>query len=113
MKSVYCGGRILSTADGGADELVVHGRNGWLIGDRTFGAGREAVAGSAFALLEREIVPEFHDRDRDGIPRRWVAGIKRSLASLGWQVSSARMMEGYQRLYTEAEHAAAADRERS
>jgi starch phosphorylase len=102
MKSVYCGGRILSTADGGADELVVDGRNGWLIGDRTFGASREAVADSAFTLLEREIVPEFYDRDPGDVPRRWVAGIKRSLASLCWQVSSARMMESYQRLYADA-----------
>jgi starch phosphorylase len=102
MKSVYCGGRILSTADGGVDEMVVHGRNGWLIGDRTFGASREVVADSAFTLLEQNVVPEFYDRDPGGIPRRWIAGVKRSMASLGWQVSSARMMESYQRLYADA-----------
>jgi starch phosphorylase len=105
MKSVYCGGRILTTADGGADELVVDGRNGWIIGDRTLGASRETMAENAFELLEQVIVPEFYDRDPGGIPRRWVAGIKRSLASLGWQVSSAPMVRAYERLYREAARA--------
>jgi starch phosphorylase len=102
MKSVYAGGRVLSTADGGADELIVHGHNGWLIGDRRFGATREAIAASAFHLLENDIAGEFYDRGSDGVPTRWLAGIKRSLASLGWQVSSGRMLSGYAQLYREA-----------
>jgi starch phosphorylase len=102
MKSVYCGGRLLTTADGGADELLVHGRNGWIIGDRTFGASREAMAHSAFEVLEQAVVPEFYDRDAGGVPRRWVAGIKRSLVSLAGQVSSARMVEAYERIYRDA-----------
>jgi starch phosphorylase len=102
MKSVYCGGRILTTADGGADELVVDGDNGWIIGDRTGGASRESMADSAFDLLERTVLPEFYDRDPDGVPRRWVAGIRRSLASLAWQVSSAKMTRAYARLYRDA-----------
>src|SRR5439155_10783998 len=82
MKSVYCGGRVMTTADGGADELIVNGHNGWIIGDRSFGAPREAMADDAFRLLEDVVVPEFYDRDAQGVPRRWVAGIKRSLATL-------------------------------
>src|SRR5439155_10107051 len=61
MKSVYCGGRLLTTADGGADELIVSGRNGWIIGDRSFGASREAIGASVYHLLEHEIVPEFYE----------------------------------------------------
>jgi starch phosphorylase len=102
MKSVYCGGRVLTTADGGADELLVHGRNGWIIGDRTYGASREAMAHSLYEVLEQEVVPEFYDRDAGGVPRRWVTGIKRSLVSLAGQVSSARMLEAYQRIYRAA-----------
>ncbi|HEU4423943.1 MAG TPA: alpha-glucan family phosphorylase [Pilimelia sp.] len=105
MKSVYGGGRIMTTADGGADELVIHGRNGWIIGDRVDGASREAMAGSAFELLEREVVPEFYDRDPGGVPRRWVDGVKRSLASLGWQVSSVVMTRAYERMYRDAARA--------
>lgn len=104
MKSVYSGGRNLTTADGGADELIVDGDNGWIIGDRSFGASRESMREHAFALLERTIVPEFYDR-RDGVPHEWTAGIKRSLSDLAWQVSSAAMVQGYQRLYREAHRA--------
>jgi starch phosphorylase len=107
MKSVYAGGRVLSTADGGADELIVSGYNGWLIGDRTFGASRQATADSLYHLLTTEVVPEFYGRDDDGVPGGWVAGVKRSLASLGWQVSAARMVEGYELLYRDAARPAA------
>jgi starch phosphorylase len=110
MKSVYCGGRILTTADGGADELIVDGDNGWLIGDRSFGASRETMAHNAFELLEHTVMPEFYDRGWDGVPRRWVAGIKRSLSSLAWRVSSAGMVRAYERLYHDAERAVAASR---
>jgi glycogen phosphorylase len=107
MKSVYCGGRLLTTADGGADELVVHGQNGCIIGDRTFGASRETMADSAFRLLEQVIVPEFYHRDAAGLPPQWVAAIKRSLATLGWQVSSAPTVRAYERLYQYAARCAA------
>jgi glycogen phosphorylase len=103
MKSVYCGGQILTTADGGADELIVDRDNGWIIGDRTMGATREQTACSVFGLLEREIVPRFFDRDADGVPRAWLYGLKRTLATLGWQVSAGAMMSGYERLYRDAQ----------
>jgi starch phosphorylase len=105
MKSVYSGGRILTTADGGADEMIVHGDNGWLIGDRRYGASRESMANNAFELLEQVVVPEFYDRDRDGLPRHWVHGVKRSMSSLGGQVSSVGMLRGYGWLYRKAERA--------
>lgn len=105
MKSVYSGGRILTTADGGADELVVDCDNGWIIGDRSFGAPEQAIAHNLFELLEHVVVPEFYERDAAGVPQRWVGGIKRSLASLAWRVSSTGMVRAYERLYREAEHA--------
>jgi len=110
MKSVYCGGRIMTTPDGGADELIVDGDNGWLIGDRTYGASRETMAHNAFELLEQAVIPEFYDRDVDGLPGAWVAGIKRSLGSLAWQVSSVGMVRAYQRLYRQAERSAVRQR---
>jgi starch phosphorylase len=103
MKAVYNGGQVMTTADGGADELIVDGDNGWIIGDRISGATREVMADNAFGLLEKEIVPRFFERDRDGVPRAWLYGLKRSLATLGWQVSAGMMMRGYERLYRDAE----------
>jgi starch phosphorylase len=105
MKSIYSGGRILTTADGGADELIVDGDNGWIIGDRSFGVSREAIAHNVFDLLEHVVVPEFYERDQTGAPHCWVGGIKRSLATLAWRVSSTGMVRAYERLYREAEHA--------
>jgi starch phosphorylase len=102
MKSVYAGGRIVSTADGGADELVVDGHNGWFIGDRSLGVPAQAVAPRAFELFERTVVPLFYDRDGGGVPRGWVACVKRSLASLGWQASSLPMVSAYRRQYRDA-----------
>jgi starch phosphorylase len=102
MKSVYAGGRIVSTADGGVDELVVDGRNGWIIGDRAFGTPAQVLAPRAFDLFERTIVPQFFDRDAGGVPSDWVRGIKRSIASLGWQVSSTRMVDAYRQQYRDA-----------
>jgi starch phosphorylase len=104
MKSVFNGGRVASTADGGADELLVDGYNGWLIGDRTGQVPREAMADNAFGVLEGSVVPEFYDRDADGVPRRWVAGVKRSLSTLAWRVSSAPMMRAYEQVYRETRH---------
>jgi starch phosphorylase len=103
MKSVYNGGQVVTTADGGADELIVDRDNGWIIGDRTPGATREVMADNLFAILEREVIPRFFDRDREGVPRAWLYGVKRSLATLGWQVNSGVMVRGYERLYRDAE----------
>jgi starch phosphorylase len=102
MKAVFNGARVLTTADGGADELIVSGDNGWIIGDRAGGASREAMADSVYGWLEHVIAPEFHDRDADGLPRAWLDGVKRSLSGLAWQVSSAPMVAGYDRLYRDA-----------
>ena len=102
MKSVYSGGRILTTADGGADELIVDGYNGWIICDRSYGASREAMADSAFGALEHVIVPQFNDRLDGEIPAKWVEGVKQSMATLAWQVSSGPMNRAYQQLYVDA-----------
>ena len=41
------------------------------------------------------MLPLFHDRDADGIPRRWLAMVKRSLRTNGPRFSAARMVEEY------------------
>ena len=46
-------------------------------------------------MLENEIIPEFYDRDADGIPRRWVARVRESMARLTPQFSTNRMMNDY------------------
>jgi starch phosphorylase len=88
---------------------------GWAIGD-----GREhgddpswdaAEAESLYAVLEREVIPEFYARDEHGIPRGWVARMRESMARLTPTFSTNRAV----RQYTEEHYlsAAAAFRQRA
>ncbi|HDP24621.1 MAG TPA: glycosyltransferase family 1 protein [Deltaproteobacteria bacterium] len=48
-----------------------------------------------YDLLEREIIPLFYDRGLDGLPRRWIAMMKRSMRTLCPMFNSNRMVEEY------------------
>ena len=94
MKAPPHGGINCSILDGWWPEAFdgkgSQGTNGWAIGKADDGRFNEADAHGAgvkrdlrdaeslYQLLERKIVPEFYDRGKDGLPRKW---IKRALAS--------------------------------
>jgi starch phosphorylase len=83
-------------AAGGA--LVFDGTNGWAIdGDVNpdDDAQDRAHAEALYDLLEHDVVPTFYDRDQWGVPHRWVAMAKRSLATLGPRVAALRMLRAY------------------
>jgi starch phosphorylase len=114
MKVLVNGGLNLSELDGWWSEAYSP-EVGWAIGD-----GREhgddpswdaAEAESLYALLEREVIPEFYARDEHGIPRRWVARMRESMARLTPTFSTNRVV----RQYTEEHYlsAAAAFRQRA
>ena len=97
MKSCLGGGLQLSVLDGWWAEAY-DGSNGWAINgdvdhDTTAQDFRDAHA--LFDLLEREVVPMFHERDADGVPQRWVAMVRRSLMSNGPRYSATRMVREY------------------
>jgi starch phosphorylase len=105
MKVLVNGGLNLSELDGWWAEAYAPDV-GWALGD-----GREHVepgwdeaeTEQLFALLEREVVPSFYDRDAEGIPRGWVARIRASLSRLTPRFSSNRMLAEYlDRLYLPA-----------
>jgi glycogen phosphorylase len=60
-----------------------------------------------YELLEREIIPRYYDRGRDGLPREWISMMKDSMSRLGPRFSSHRvLMEYHNRFYEPAlEHA--------
>jgi glycogen phosphorylase len=98
MKVLVNGGLNLSELDGWWAEAYAP-EVGWALGD-----GRErdddpsvdaAEAESLYDMLENEIIPEFYDRDGDGIPRRWIGRVRESMARLTPQFSTNRMMEDY------------------
>jgi len=56
-----------------------------------------------YDLLEREIIPLFYDRGLDGMPRGWVAMMKKSMRALCPVFNSNRMVEEYtDKCYMEA-----------
>jgi starch phosphorylase len=47
------------------------------------------------SLLEKEIIPEFYTRDKKGIPNRWVARMRESMARLTPRFSAGRTVREY------------------
>lgn len=54
-------------------------------------------AESLYRTLEREVVPLYYDRDGDGLPRKWIWMMKRSIITLGPEFNSDRMVAEYAR----------------
>lgn len=97
MKSCLGGGLQLSVLDGWWAEAF-DGSNGWAIPgdvDSDHLAQDQRDARTLFDLLERAVVPMFHERDADGVPQRWVAMMRRSLMTNGPRFSATRMVAEY------------------
>jgi starch phosphorylase len=103
MKAAMNGVPHLSIGDGWWAEGF-NGTNGWLIdgGDRSdnYEAVDAADAAALYRLLEEVIVPAFYDRDRDGIPHRWMAVVKDAIRTVAPRFSARRMVKDYvERMY--------------
>jgi starch phosphorylase len=97
MKVLVNGGLNCSILDGWWAEAHEEGL-GWSVGDASGGEAREVDqrdAASLFATLESRIVPEFYDRDAEGLPRAWLERIRRSMSVLTPAFASSRMMRDY------------------
>jgi starch phosphorylase len=97
MKVLVNGGLNCSILDGWWDEAYEPGL-GWSIGDERGGEAAEVDArdaASLFDLLEKRIVPEFYDRDAEGLPRGWLKRIRNSMSTLTPAFASNRMMADY------------------
>jgi starch phosphorylase len=97
MKVLVNGGINCSILDGWWDEAF-RPDVGWAIGDDRGGNAAQVDAKDAeslYALLETRIVPEFYDRDAEGLPRRWLARVRRSTAQLTPMFASTRMFREY------------------
>jgi len=106
MKVVANGGLNLSVLDGWWAEAYEQGL-GWAIGkgetydDLDY---QDYVESNAlYDLLENDVVPLFYKRGADGLPREWVARLKRSLRVLCPTYSTNRMLWEYaERFYLPA-----------
>lgn len=50
---------------------------------------------SLYSTLRQQVIPLFYQRDRDGLPRQWIARMKRAIRTLGWRFSAHRMVKDY------------------
>jgi starch phosphorylase len=109
MKVLPNGGVNLSELDGWWAEAY-QPEVGWALGDgKEHGddpAWDAAEAGQLYDILEHEVIARFYDRDEDGMPRKWIAMIRESMARLTPEFSANRAV----REYTEKYYLRAADR---
>ncbi len=97
MKVLVNGGINCSTLDGWWDEAYTEDV-GWSIGDGSGGAAENVDARdvqSLYDVLENKVIPEFYDRDGQGLPRAWLQRIRQSMGRLTPVFSGARMMCDY------------------
>ena len=98
QKIVLNGGLNLSILDGWWAEAY-DGLNGFAIGmGETHSSTEVHDTRDGQALrraLREEVIPLYYDRDRDGLPRHWIARMKRAIRTLGWRFSADRMVMDY------------------
>jgi glycogen phosphorylase len=110
MKAALNGSLNLSILDGWWDEYQDE-QNGWAIpsaNERVDAATRDAIEASAlYDLVEHQVAPRFYDRDKDGVPGRWLRSMRHTLSTLSPSLSADRMVKEYvEKLYTAAGRAA-------
>ena len=106
MKAAANGGLNLSILDGWWDEGY-DSSIGWAIGNGEVMDNHayqdEWEAAQLYDQLEYEIVPLFYDRSNEGLPREWIARMKRSIATYSDFFNTHRMVREYtERIYLTA-----------
>jgi starch phosphorylase len=98
QKVVLNGGLNLSVPDGWWAEAY-DGLNGFAIGRGETHTSTDTHdrrdAEALYRTLWREVIPLYYDRDRDGLPRAWIARMKRAIRTLGWRFHADRMVMDY------------------
>src|SRR5664279_378269 len=104
MKALANGALNFSTLDGWWDEAWQSAAAekrfvGWAIGrgeNYESAEYQDQVESAAlYDQLEHEIVPAFYERSVDGLPRRWIAGMKSSVATLCPTFNMQRVVKEY------------------
>ncbi len=98
MKVLVNGGINISELDGWWAEAYTP-EVGWALGDgQEHGedASWDAFEAEAlYGLLESQVIPEFYNRDKNGIPTAWVARVRESMAQLTPRFSASRAVREY------------------
>jgi starch phosphorylase len=98
MKAAMNGVLNCSILDGWWDEAY-NSQVGWAIGQGEQYSDEnlqdEVESKALYDLLERDIVPLFYQRGRDGLPREWIKMMKNCMKQIGHSMSSHRMLMDY------------------
>jgi starch phosphorylase len=98
QKVVLNGGLNLSVLDGWWAEAY-DGLNGFAIGSGRTHSNMDVHDSrdgeDLYRVLHDEMIPLFYQRDKDGLPRGWIKRMKRTIRTLGWRFSAARMVMDY------------------
>jgi starch phosphorylase len=102
MKVLVNGGVNLSELDGWWAEAYTS-EVGWALGDGKEHGNDPAwdaeEANELYTLLEQKLIPEFYNRDDNGIPKAWVSRIRESMAVLTPRFSANRTVREYTELH--------------
>jgi starch phosphorylase len=102
QKIAINGGMNCSIMDGWWREAY-DGKNGWSIGGDEQPADLHVQdvrdSENLFTVLSEEIIPEFYDRDSQGIPVKWIKRMRRAIATLVPQYNTHRMVADYVQKY--------------
>ena len=102
MKTTVHGCLNMSILDGWWREGF-DGTNGFSIGSDTNLEDTEEQdridSENLYNVLCNEVIPCFYDRDMNGIPRAWIAKIRRSMATLAVKYDTTRMVRDYTKIY--------------
>jgi starch phosphorylase len=98
MKAAMNGVLNCSILDGWWDEAF-NPEVGWAIGQgeqyEDTNLQDDVESKALYDLLERDIVPLFYQRGRDGLPRDWIKRMKNCMREIGPSMSSHRMLMDY------------------
>ncbi|MDR2552104.1 MAG: alpha-glucan family phosphorylase [Treponema sp.] len=98
MKASMNGVLNCSILDGWWDEAF-NPEVGWAIGQgeqyEDTNLQDDVESKALYDLLERDIVPLFYQRGRDGLPREWIKRMKNCMREIGQSMSSHRMLMDY------------------
>ncbi len=76
-----------------------NGENGWAIGDNRDYKDHELQdridSVSIYSTLEKEIIPLYYSRDKDGVARQWAKRMKNSIKEIGSRFNTHRMIIDY------------------
>ncbi len=102
MKPAIHGGLNFSILDGWWPEGF-NGKNGWQIGSgkdhRDTEIDNRRDAKSLYKTMEKEIVPLYFKRSKDGLPSDWIAQMKNAIQSIPPNFNSHRQVKEYWKRY--------------